>query len=513
MRIFVPAMKGGVVLGALLLASLVVEAQQLTFLDQTSWKNLEEGKTISFEVKLSGTMEKAKYSLEGGTDLGMTIDTVGNFSWTPSFDLVDRLTPQKEFSVIFHATLADGKRFRHPANFTVHHVNRPPVAEELPVFYVKQGVPNTFQIGTVHVYDPDGDPVIARPRESTLPEGATLTALGQLQWTPSRTQFNALKSNPLEIEVIVQDQPAKLETIAKILVKQTQLDLPPNLFLVPGDSLITIRENEVVYLKLYVADPNGDESIDHVDFVSSDVSIPKSVMKENSITQREFNWIPGYDYVDDVVKQKDVTFTFFVMDKSNNRAQRKIRVTVVDTENVELKDKVLTQKYLQSMTAAYQLIVLLDKTHEDLDKAFRKAKKGKKNRTILNASLGAITGLSPLVLTPEQSKPVSVVGGTSVLTLNSLEAGQVIGKNQVEYQTQIKTNRDVRNQLQLKGNYFARKYALKSNRRGQEFELDRDDLARLINSDAVASLRLPANVQQVPTSDQVRKVFADYGEQ
>lgn len=498
---------------AIVLASRVAGAQQLVIPDEPAWDHLEEGKTLAFAAKLTGTSQQAKFSLEGGADLGMAIDSSGNFTWTPSYDLVDRITPQKEFSVIFHATLPDGKRFRKPATFTVFPVNRPPVAEELPVFYVKQGVLNTYLIGNVHVHDPDGDPIVARPRESSLPEGATLTSLGQLQWTPSRTQFNALKKDPLVIEVIVQDQPAKLETVARVLVKQTQLDLPPNLFIVPGDSLMTIRENEAVYLKIYVTDPNGEESIDHVDFVTSDASIPQSVMKENSVIQHEFNWVPGYDFVDDLTQKKDVTFTFFVMDKSNNRAQRKLRVTVVDTENIELKDKVLTQKYTQSITAAYQLIGLLDKTHEDLEKAYKRARKGKKNRTILNASLGAVTGLSPIVLPTDQSKTVSVVGGTSVLTLNSLEAGQVIGKNAQEYQTQIKTNRDLRNQLQLKGNYFARKYALKSNRRIQEFELDRDDLARLINSDAVASLRLPAQVQQVPTSDQVRKVFADFSEE
>lgn len=506
-------MKKFVFLSIGLLSAVLSPAQQLVFPDEPAWKHLEEGKAVTFTVKLSEPTSQAKFSLEGGAELGMTIDSTGRFSWTPSYDLVDRLTPQKEFHVIFHATLSDGKRFRHPVTFTVSHVNRPPVAEELPVFYVRHGVPNTYQIGTVQVFDPDGDPLIARPRESTLPEGATLTSLGQLQWTPSRTQFNALKNAPITIEVVVQDQPAKLETVARILVKQTQLDLPPNLFLVPGDSLVMIRENEVVYLKIYVSDPNGEESIDHVDFVSSDVAIPKSAMKENSVTQREFAWQPGYDYVDDVTQRKDVTFTFFVVDKSNNRAQRRVRVTVTDTENVEMKDKVLAQKYTQSMTSAYQLITLLDKTHEDLEKAYKRARKGKKNRTILNASLGAMTGLSPLILPTEQSKTVSVVGGTSVLTLNSLEAGQVIGKNAQEYQTQIKTNRDLRNQLQLKGNYFARKYALKSNRRGQEFELDRDDMARLVNSDAVATLKLPANPQKSPDGKEIQKVFADYSEE
>lgn len=503
-------------IGLILLLSasfLGVRGQELVLPDNTGWDQVEEGKPLSFIVRLSSASPGAKFSLEGNNGLGMNMDSLGNFSWTPSYDLVDRLALRKEVSVIFQATLSDGKRLRQTATFVLHHVNRPPVAEELPVFYVKQGVPNSYQIATVNVYDPDGDPIIAKAREATLPEGATMTSLGLLTWTPSRTQFNSLRTSPLTIEVVIQDQPAKLETIARITVKPSQQDLPPNIFIVPGDTLVTIRENEVIYLKIYVTDPNGDASIEQVDFVSSDISIARSVLKENSQVQREFTWMPGYNYVDDVIKKKDVTFTFFAIDDSHNRVQRKIRVTVTDTENVEQKDQGLAQKYLQSMSSACQLIEMLDKSFETLEKQYSRARKGKKNRTIMNASLGAVTGISPLVLPSDQSKTVSVVGGTSVLTLNSLEAGQVIGKNAQEFQNQIKTNRDLRNQLQLKGNYFARKYALKSNRRSNEFELDRDDLSRLINSDAVASLKLPADRLTPPTAKDIIKLFPDFSQE
>ncbi len=500
-------------LSFLLILTTSAGAQQLVFPDEAVWAQAEEGKTISFVVSLREPVSGSKFSLEGGSAIGMILDSTGNFSWTPSYDLVDRLTLKKEFSVIFHATQPDGKRLRHPATITLFHVNRPPVAEELPIFYVKQGVANSYQISQVYVHDPDGDPVIVKPRETHMPEGAALTSLGQLTWSPSRTQFNALKNNPLTIEVVIQDQPAKLESVCRITIKQTQLDLPPSLFIVPSDSLFTIKENEVVYLKLYISDPNGEESIDQVDFVSSDIQIPKSVMKENSITQREFTWNPGYGYVDEIILKKETAFTFFAIDKSNNRVQRKIRVTVVDTENVEEKDKILVQKYSYSMTSAYNLIELLDQTNDQLERSNKRARKGKKNRTILTASLGAVTGLSPIVLQPDPAKAVTVIGGTSVLTLNSLEAGQVIGKNAQEFQNQIKTNRDLRNQLQLKGNYFARKYALKTNRRNAEFELDRDDLARIINSDAVASLKLPGESQPVPVGKDIRKIFADFSEQ
>ena len=487
-------------------------AQQMVLPDESMWAHVDEGKPISFTISLREPTPGTKFSLEGGVP-GMSLDSVGNFSWTPSFDLVDRLTIHKEFGVIFHATLHDGKRVRRPLTVTVFHVNRPPVAEELPVFYVKLNVSNSYQINVNSVFDPDGDPVIMRARETTMPEGAALSSVGQLTWTPSRTQFNALRNAPLTIEVWVQDQPAKLESICRIVVKQTQLDLPPSMFITPPDSLFTIKENEVVNLKISISDPNGEESIDQVGFISSDPMVPKSVMKENSIIQWEFTWNPGYSFVDDVTQKKEVMFTFFAIDNSNNRVQRKIRVTVSDTENVEEKDKNLVQKYTQSMTTAYNLIELLDNSYERLEVLYKRSRSGKKNRTILNASLGAVTGFSPLILPADQSKTVSVVGGTSVLTLNSLEAGQVIGKNSQEYQNQIKTNRDLRNQLQLKGNYFARKYALKANRRNAEFELDRDDLARLINSDAVASLKMSAEVQPIPSGKEIRKTFADFSEE
>ena len=434
-------------------------------------------------------------------------------TWTPSFDLVDRLTKQKEFGVIFQAELKDKKRLRQPVNFIVVHVNRPPIVAELPIFYVKQGTSNKYQISSDYAHDPDGDPLIFKPHESQMPEGAVLTSLGQLSWAPSRNQFLGLKNNHLSIEFVVEDQPDKAATTGKIHIAQTQLDLPPDLLLVPGDSLWNIRENENIYLKIYVTDPNGDENIEQVDFLSSDIRLPRGVFKENSKVQKEFTWSPGYDFVEESEKKKEVLLTFFAIDKSNNRVQRKVRVTIMDTENVEEKDKLLQHKYVGSMTASKILIDLLDKNYGKLDDIYKHARKGKKNRTILTATLGGVTGISPLVLPADPSKTVSIVGGTSVLTLNSLEAGQVIGRNTNDYQNKIKTNRDLRNQLQLRGNYFARKYALKSARRSAEFEQDRDELSRMMNSDAVSSLEISAASATVPTLKEIKKTFPDFSEE
>ncbi|MDZ4716464.1 MAG: hypothetical protein SH819_13455 [Cytophagales bacterium] len=485
---------------------------QLKFPDRLEWQQAEEGKNLSFAVGLPDGSGPARFSLEGGEETGMALDSTGHFSWTPSYDLVDRITRQKEISVIFQAIFSDGK-IREPINFIVHHVNRPPVIREMPTFYVRMGISNSYQITSDYAMDPDGGPLLFTARLAQMPEGASFSSLGQLTWTPSRNQFNNLKGNPLLLEISVQDQPDKAETTGRIRIAQTQLDLPPDLLVVPGDSLWIIKENEVVNLKIYVSDPNGDDNIDQVDFIGSDPRIPRVALKENSKAQSEFTWRPGYDFVEEAEKKREVLITFFAFDKSNNRVQRKIRVRVMDTENVEEKDMVLYQKYVSTMSTSKNLIDLLDENYKQLDVIYQRARKGKKKRTILNASLGAVTGLSPLVLETNPSKTVSVVGGTSVLTLNSLEAGQVIGRNVNEFQNKIKTNRDLRNQLQLKGNYFARKYALRLNRRGLEFEPDRDDLSRLINSDAVASLALPALARTNPSGKEVKKTFVDFSEE
>ncbi|MFN8314541.1 MAG: Ig domain-containing protein [Cyclobacteriaceae bacterium] len=488
-----------------------VHAQQFVFPDAPSWTNMEEGKPLSFRLATTDSTAPRRFALEGGATTGMSMDSLGNFSWIPSYDLVSRLEKQKEFGVLFQAEWKDGRQLRQSVNFILHHVNRPPIVEDMPTFYVKQGTLSRYQIPTEYVRDPDGDLVVIKPRESQMPEGASMSATGLLTWTPSRNQFNALRTSPLYVEFIAQDQPDKAETIGKIRVAQTQLDLPPDLLLVPSDSVWNVKETDVVYFKVYASDPNGDDNIDQVDFISSDMRLPKSALKENSRVQREFTWTPGYDFVDEAEKKRDVVLTFFAFDKSNNRVQRRVRVTINDTENVEEKDKLLYQKYFNTLAASKNLIDMLDENNEKLEHIYKKARKGKKSRTIVTASLGGISGLSPLILDTNPSKTVTMVGGTSVLVINSLEAGQVIGRSANDYQNKIKSNRDLRTQLQLKGNYFARKYALKSQRRNLDFETDRDDLVRLLNTD-ITSLEMPAVVQSIPKGKEIKKTFSDFTE-
>ncbi len=495
-----------------LLAALNGAAQQLYFPDGESWRTVAEGSELSFRVTTQDSLS-ARFSIEGVNGYGIQFDTLGNFYWKPSFDLVDRLELQKEINVIFQAEWKDGRKVRQPISFLVTHTNRAPEVEELPVFYVKQGAPNRYQIPAEYVSDPDGDPLVFKAVLTTLPEGASTSALGLISWTPSRNQFLALRNNPMFIEFTVQD-PDKAESKGRVKVAQTQLDLPPDLLLVPGDTAFTIKEDERINIKLYVTDPNGDENVASVSFVCSDERITRNNLKENSPVQSEFTWTPGYYFVEEVEKEREVEIIFFALDKSSNRVQKKIRVKVLDAENLDEKDKFLYQKYRSSLVQAKALIDQLDENHEKLNKMYRQAKKGKKNRSIVNATLGAATGLSPLVA-EEQSKVVSGVGGTAVLTMGTLEATEVIGKSKNDILEKLKINVEIRNQLQLEGDNFARKYALKSARRSKDFDPDRDKLLPIINNQKLVLLELDASRPSYPRLEnkELKKTFPDFSEE
>jgi len=496
--------------------ALTSNAQKLLVSDSTGWNSVREGSALSFKVYALDSITPY-FTMEGVEGLKIQFDTLGNFLWNPSFDLVDRLEKQKEINVIVQAEWKDGRRVRKTMKFIVFHQNRPPQVEDLPVFYVKQSSANRYQIPSEYVIDPDGDPLVFKSIQSQLPEGVVLSSLGLLTWTPSRNQFNNLKNNPLLLEFVVQDQPEKLETRGKIRIAQTQLDLPPEMLLVPGDSSFTIKEDERINLKVYVSDPNGDENLNSVGFVSSDSRIAGSSLVQNTSAQSEFTWSPGYYFVEESEKEKSVIITFFALDKSNNRVQKKVSVKVLDTENLEEKDKFLYQKYRNSLIQAKSLIDMLDVNHEKLNKAYKQAKKGKKNRSIINASLGATTGLAPVALSnnPSSYKAVSAIGGTTVLTLGTLEATEVIGKSKSDILEKMKINVEIRNQLQLEADNFARKYALKSNRRNKEFDPDRDKLLPIINNQKLVILELDASKPGFINYDnkEIKKTFPDFSEQ
>ncbi len=486
--------------------------------DSTGWNILKENDVLDFQVRTTEP-DLAFFSIEGAEDLNIQFDSVGNFFWQPSYDLVDRVTRMKDFTVIIEASWPDSqdkKRIRESLTFVVSHVNRPPVVEQLPMFYVKQSTTNIYQLPSELIYDLDGDPLVFRPILDKMPEGSSLSQQGQFAWSPSRSQFMALRKEPLVVEFIVQDQPEKAETVGQIKIAPTQQDLPPDIQIVPGvpaDSTFTIKEDETLNLKIYVSDPNGDDDVSTAGFVSNDKRVPTSAWKSNTNLQYEFTWSPGYDYVEEVNGSVTTEVVFFVLDKSNNRTQRTAKIRVQDAENLIKKDAQLFEKYRNYLIEAGKMIKLLDENQKALNKEYKRARKGKQNRSIVNASLGAVTGLSPVVIDqPDQSKIVSGVGGTTVLTLGTLEATEVIGRSKESIMDKIKTGIDIRNKIQSGGDEFARKYSLKATRRNPEFDKDIEKLRALLSDPRIVLLELDAYEQKVRVEEKdLRRIFLDYG--
>lgn len=477
------------------------------------WYLVEEGDSLEFDFQIvNRDTVHFDYRLIAEEKLNIHLDSVGHFLWIPSYELVSRVENEKGYSVILEAHSKD-KKVTKELRFTVLHKNRPPQVESLPVFYVKQYTRNEFNLNKMdQIRDLDDDPVVFIADQESMPENATLSELGTFSWQPTRNQFRRLYTKPITVKFTVQDQPAKLETTGEFRIAPTQQDIPPDILIVPSDSLLEVKEDEVVNLNLYVTDPNGDDNIMDVGFVANNLNVPKDILTKNTATQWEFKWTPGYDFVDEEGETDVIQLTFFALDRTGQKTDKSVAISITDAENIVKKDKRLYDKYRMMLVATMNLINQLDANQKNLNKLLKKAKKGKKHRSIVNASLGAITGVSPVFLEDDSRDYVTGIGGTTVLTLGTLEATEVVGRSKDDILDKLKINIDIRNQLQAEGDRFARKYALKVKRRDKEFNLDIDKLKAELNNKKLILLELPADWEnpRQPTDNNLKRTFPDF---
>jgi hypothetical protein len=281
--------------------------------------------------------------------------------------------------------------------------------------------------------------------------------------------------------------------------------------------LFTVKEDETLNIKIYVSDPNGDDDVKSASFIPNDPRIPFSVFKGNTSLQYELTWTPGYNFVEEVKKSVVTEITFFALDKTNNRSERKVKVKILDAENLAEKDIHLHGKYHDTLLDALLLINELDANLKKSNSDYKKAVRGKKQRSVVNATFGAVSGFSPLMFEPSTAKYVGAIGGTTVLTLGTLEAAEVIGKSKQDIMERIKVNIEIRNKVQSAGDEFARRFALKSARRSTEFEKEIDKLRIVMNDQKIVILQLDAENKFINrskiSSKEIKNVFLDYSEE
>jgi hypothetical protein len=443
----------------------------------------------------------------------MEMDSTGLLTWTPAYTLVDRIEHRKLFQLIIEAN-SDTESISSYVDIIVEHSNRPPVINELKPFYIQYNTINKYQIDNSVIYDEDFDPLVFDPSLEELPEGMTITSRGEISWSPSFTQFKSLKENPLFIQFTVEDQPSKSKSSGRLKLVATQLDLPPTLTTVPNVSKITLKENETVNLGFYLSDPNGDEDIETFDFLSNNKGILKQNLKQNTPTQFEFIWTPGYDFVSDPLDSIGFYIDFFVLDKTQKREVKRINFRVENTVNEEEIDRKNFELYKGTLTRAWELLEQLKEKEDELKKTYNRAKKGKKHRSVVNASLGATTGLSSIFTKerPDTQRLISTVGGTTVLTIGTLEATEVIGKSMKDILDRLNYVIEKKNDLQTKGDIFARDFSLRSARRENDFTKKMNELLTSMNLKGLVALELNSSWESKKEANtkNLTKTFKDY---
>ncbi|MDH5598918.1 MAG: hypothetical protein OEY34_07330, partial [Cyclobacteriaceae bacterium] len=136
----------------------------------------------------------------------------------------------------------------------------------------------------------------------------------------------------------------------------------------------------------------------------------------------------------------------------------------------------------------------------------------KKNRALVSASLGAVTGLSPVFLQDQTQKVVSGIGGTTTLTLGTLEAKEVIGASINEINTKQKINTELRNAILSEGSAFARRYNTKASRRNSNFSYDLEKFRNILSSPKFTELELEASWENPKkiTNRRLKATYADF---
>ena len=489
---------------------------QIVLPETLNWNLVPEGTNVKFRLKTAGGKDdKVIFKIAQGQLEDMKLDSTGVFEWTPDYEIADRINALRTITVIFEAHNAHDESVTQTVDFKVQHVNQPPYVDDLRPFYVQYKSLNTYRIDLASaVHDDDDDPVVVVPITDQLPEGAKLNAQGELTWQPSQIQFNQLRNHPIYIEFYVEDQPSKARAKGRLKIEATQMDLPPIITVVPNNDYFKVKENATINLKFYLADPNGDDDIATFDFVSDNRRVPTTALVKNTPNQYEFIWTPGYDFVRDPLDSLAIEITFFIIDKSQNRQERRVRLAVMNAVNEVENDKYFYGQYRAALTNAFNLLSQLQDKEEELKKNYKRAKKGKRNRSVVSASLGATTGLSGVLVPSGGSNRtlISTIGGTAVATIGTLEATEVIGKSTRDLLDRYNYVLEKKGEIQNKGDVFAREYALKSTRRTADFIKKLDDFRVAMALKGLVALELDASWEnkKEATDKTIQRVFKDF---
>lgn len=483
--------------------------------NEKNWNVKKEGEGFNFKIAAQGGSGTYRYELLTPVFLMESLDSRGGFNWIPGYDFVKPSELVRSLSLSVKISDSEGQEITEQIPLTIEHVNRQPNVGELPIFYINFNTENSYHLKKDGIiYDPDGDSLVFKPVLKELPQGMEIDSQGRMKWSPSTRQFNYLRANPMYLSFTIEDFPAGTKVIGQVRLEVSQADLPPQITVIPKKDQFDIREDEELKLSFFITDPNGEEDILSFGFLSENSAIPEEALAEKENGQYDFGWTPGFEFIKEAGKKEEFEISFFAIDKESNRTEKNIIVTVTDTENQLEKDRVLYDQYRTVLERAWDLITQLNEKEKELEKEYNKAKKGKKNRAISTAGLGALTGLSPVIFmeNPQGQKITAGIGGTATATIGTLEASNVIGASPSDLMRDLNYVSQKRNDLLVYGNVFASRYALPVNKREAGFQTDLRSLSIQLNLSDAAKLELDASWEnsKEATSKNIKKVFKDF---
>ncbi len=504
-----------VVAGAVVTDSAVAEPLSILLPDSKNWDSKKEGEGFNFRIAAKGGSGTYRFELMEPAFLMESLDGRGNFNWIPDYKFVQVEDVIKSLSLNVKITDSEGNEIVEYIPLTVEHVNRQPNVGELPVCYIQFNTENSYLLKKDGIiYDPDGDSLIFRPVLKELPQGMEIDSNGRMKWFPSTRQFNYLRANPMYLSFTVEDYPAGTKVIGQVRMEVSQADLPPQITIIPKKDVFDLKEDEELKLSFFITDPNGEEDILSFGFVSENSAIREESLTKKDLGQYDFGWTPGFEFIKEAGKKEEFEISFFAIDKESNRTEQNIIVTVIDTENQLEKDRVLYDQYRTVLERSWDLITQLNEKEKELEKEYKKAKKGKKNRAISTAGLGALTGLSPVIFmeNPQGQKITAGIGGTATATIGTLEASNVIGASPSDLMRDLNYVSQKRNDLLVYGNVFASRYALPVNKREGGFQSDLRSLSIQLNLSDTAKLELDASWENSKdaSAKNLKKVFKDF---
>jgi hypothetical protein len=483
--------------------------------DREQWNTGKEGERIEFAFGASGGSGEYKFELIEPQFLMENLDQYGAFSWVPDFDFVPGAETTKSIDIKLKVFDTGGDEHFETITLKVEHVNRPPVVGELPTFYIQYNKENTYRLKKDGLtYDADGDSIVFTPVLKELPQGMVVNSNGDIRWKPSRRQVNYLHKNPIYLTFAVEDIPFKEKSIGQLKIEVSQADLPPEIAMIPDKKAFEINEDDELHLNFFVTDPNGETDLLTFGFVSENSAISSESLTKKEASQYEFHWTPGYDFITEAGEKDVFEISFYAIDRESNRTEKNIEVTVSDKENLLEKDRILYDQYRTVLERAFDLISQLNEKEKELERNYKKAKKGKKNRAITTASLGAVTGLSPIIFleNPNGQKIAAGIGGTATATIGTLEASNVIGDSPSDVMRNLNYVSQKRNDLLVYGNVFASKYALPVTKRDRSFQSDLRSLTIHLSLKEGANLDLDATWvnEKDASSKNLKKMFKDF---